>query len=366
MHIAPQRRPGGFTLIELLVVIAIIAVLIALLLPAVQAAREAARRAQCTNNLKQIGLGLHNYVSQQNCFPPLAGNMWESGPAKPVMGDWPLGWAASLLPMMEQQQMANAMNYSFGSNDPVNYQTVCRARVATFICPSESLATGPWLASSWMNYSANVGGPASMATWSGIIIPMREEPGKTRVGTNYPNNCGTVGIQSVTDGTSNTVAFSERLVGVGPGDVVVTLGSPNAKRVTFQPTGAGVTADTGGVVQAQAFVQACRSLPATATTANTTNNSWIGGAVWAGSHANTLRFNCYTHFNTPNGMSCMAEGYPPGQAIDAITATSNHSGGVNACMADGSVRFIKDTISIPTWWAIGTRAGGEVVSSDSL
>lgn len=88
--------------------------------------------------------------------------------------------------------------------------------------------------------------------------------------------------------------------------------------------------------------------------------------MWAGSHANTLRFNTYSHVNTPNGTSCMAESYPPGQAIDAMSAGSNHPGGVNACFADGSVRFIKDTISIQTWWAVGTRSGGEVVSADSL
>ncbi|MHC5538758.1 H-X9-DG-CTERM domain-containing protein, partial [Singulisphaera rosea] len=126
-----------------------------------------------------------------------------------------------------------------------------------------------------------------------------------------------------------------------------------------------VTADTGGSVQALAFVQSCRSLPGTTTTAGLVNDSWIGGAVWAGSHANTLRFNTHTHVNTPNGISCMAENYPPGQAIDAITVGSNHPGGVNACMADGSVRFFKDTIAIQTWWAVGTRAGGEVVSADS-
>ncbi|WP_165248695.1 DUF1559 domain-containing protein [Paludisphaera soli] len=364
MAVGLSRKRVGFTLIELLVVIAIIAVLIALLLPAVQSAREAARRAQCINNLKQLGLGLHNYVSQQNSFPPLCGNMWETGPASPAMGNWPLGWAASLLPNMEQQQIANAANYSFGADQPANFQTICRARVATFICPSESLAQGPWLASSWMNYAGNIGGPASMASWSGIIIPMREEPGRTRVGTNYPNNLGTVGIQSVTDGTSNTVAFSERLVGVASGDF--TISSANAKRVVFAVPSAGVTADTGGVVQAQAFVAACRSLPGTTSTAGTTNNGWIGGAVWAGSHANTLRFNTYSHVNSPNGISCMAENYPPGQAIDAMSPSSNHSGGVNAGMADGSVRFIKDSISLPTWWALGTRAGGEVISADSL
>jgi len=365
MSLPALRRRLGFTLIELLVVIAIIAVLIALLLPAVQAAREAARRAQCVNNLKQIGLGLHNYISQQNAFPPLAGNMWRPGKTgSPGWGNWPLGWAAALMPNMEGQALANAANYSFGADQDQNYLTVCRARVATFICPSESVSRGPWLESSWMNYCANFGGPASISTWSGIIIPMREDS-DTAVGTNYPNNLGTIGIQGVTDGTSNTVAFSERLVGIGPNDQTVTLGSPNAKRVTFGPAGS-VTADKGGAAQALAFVQACRSLPATTSTAGQTNNSWIAGAVWAGSHANTLRFNTYSHVNTPNGMSCMAEGYPPGQAIDAITAGSNHSGGVNACMADGSVRFFKDTISIQTWWAVGTRAGGEVVSSDSL
>jgi len=360
----PFVRGGraGFTLIELLVVIAIIAVLIALLLPAVQAAREAARRAQCVNNLKQVGLGLHNYISQQNCMPPLAGNMWRAGPASPGWGNWPLGWAVSLMPMMEGQALANAANFSFGADQPENYQTVCRARVATFICPSESRATGPWLPQSWTNYSANIGGPASLSTWSGVIIPMREDD-VVGIGTNYPNNAGTVTIASLTDGTSNTVAFSERLIGL-PGEPEITVSSNDAKRVTFGPV-PGTAADSGSVDAALAFTQACRSLPGTTTTAGTVNNAWIGGAVWAGSHGNTLRFNSHSHVNTPNGLSCMAENYPPGQAIDAITVSSNHSGGVNACMADGSVRFVKDSIAIQTWWALGTRAGGEVISSDS-
>jgi len=362
----PFVRGGraGFTLIELLVVIAIIAVLIALLLPAVQSAREAARRAQCVNNLKQIGLGLHNYISQQNCMPPLAGNMWLPGsPASPGWGNWPLGWAVSLMPMMEGQALANAANFSFGADQEANYQTVCRARVATFICPSESRGTGPWQPQSWMNYAANFGGPASLSTWSGVIIPMREEPGVTGIGTSYPNNAGTVTIASLTDGTSNTVAFSERLIGL-PGEPVITISSNDAKRVIFGPV-PGVVADARDADAALAFVQACRSLPGTTTTAGSQNNAWIGGAVWAGSHGNTLRFNSYSHVNTPNGISCKAHDYSPGQAIDAITAGSNHSGGVNACMADGSVRFIKDSIAVQTWWALGTRAGGEVISSDS-
>jgi prepilin-type processing-associated H-X9-DG protein len=214
-----------------------------------------------------------------------------------------------------------------------------------------------------MNYCANVGGPSSLATWSGIISPMRETA-TDKIGTNYPSKAGTVTFASVTDGTSNTVAISERLIGLASGNY--TVSSPQARRVVFGPVaGASGTADSGNVAKAMAFVQGCRALPGTATTAGTTNNQWIAGAVWSGSHGNTLRFNAYTHVNTPNGISCMAENYPPGQAIDAMSPSSDHSGGVNACMADGSVHFLKNSISIPTWWALGSRAGGEVISSDS-
>src|SRR3954464_10711521 len=136
-EISMRRR--GFTLIELLVVIAIIAVLIALLLPAVQAAREAARRMQCTNNLKQLGIAVHNYISQNNCFPPLGSNFANPGYGGPVLpNDWPLGWAVTLLPGMEQQALYNTANYSLSVNNSVNTKTLCATRVATLLCPSES------------------------------------------------------------------------------------------------------------------------------------------------------------------------------------------------------------------------------------
>ena len=233
--------------------------------------------------------------------------------------------------------------------------------MATFVCPSESISTGPWQVQTWTNYAANIGGPPSMGTWSGVIIPMQENT-QVAIQTNYPSKAGTVSIASLTDGTSNSVAFCERLIGLPSGNYSIT--SSNAKRVVFGPV-SGMTADSGNPAQALAFVQACRSLPGTTTTAGTSNNVWIAGAVWAGSHGNTLRFNSYSHVNTPNGISCMAENYPPGQAIDAMSPSSNHPGGVNAGMADGSVRYIKDTISVQTWWALGTRAGGEIISSDS-
>src|ERR1700689_3340366 len=116
-----SARRQGFTLIELLVVIAIIAVLIALLLPAVQAAREAARRAQCTNNLKQLGLAVHNYISTNNCFPPLMASFNTTGSfLLTANGQWPLSWAVALLPNLEQQSLFNSANYLYGSSDSQN------------------------------------------------------------------------------------------------------------------------------------------------------------------------------------------------------------------------------------------------------
>ncbi len=139
-----MRNRHAFTLIELLVVIAIIAVLIALLLPAVQAAREAARRAQCTNNLKQLGLALHNYNSQQNCFPPQVQNgglaVWSNITGGPYFDPWPLDWTASILPQMEQMPMYNALNFSVAcsvGNDLQN-RTVLTQQVSSLMCPSEN------------------------------------------------------------------------------------------------------------------------------------------------------------------------------------------------------------------------------------
>ncbi len=169
-----KRR--GFTLIELLVVIAIIAVLISLLLPAVQSAREAARRAQCTNNLKQMGLAVHNYLSSQNCFPVLLGSWNVGGIAGPNTsnpeGPWPLGWAVGLLGFMEQGQTVHALNYSLGAQDGPN-TTVTYSKVGTYICPSESMQQGPWPGVlSFINYAANFGGPACITAWNGMIVPM--------------------------------------------------------------------------------------------------------------------------------------------------------------------------------------------------
>jgi prepilin-type N-terminal cleavage/methylation domain-containing protein/prepilin-type processing-associated H-X9-DG protein len=365
-----RLRPG-FTLIELLVVIAIIAVLIALLLPAVQAAREAARRAQCTNNLKQLGLGVHNYISAQNVYPPLFTNFSSLPNGFPSAGMWPLGWAVFLMPNLEQNQIFNTANFSFGAGDPQN-NTLSATKISTLACPSESIAQGPWQSTSWSNYAANYGGPASISGWTGPIVPMSNSSVGNNLVPNAPGqagnqtngNLGSVGIQSITDGTSNTVMISEKLAGVNSSTVIFPASS-FAKRVIFPATSVTVNMDTGGPAQALLFYQACQNVPGTQASTGGLDNQW-SGAVWAGSHSGTFRFNAYDHVNTPNRLSCQDGGAQlPGDLTDAITATSNHPGGVNAGMGDGSVRYIKDTINVQTWWAIGSRNLGEVISADA-
>ncbi len=207
-----RRNPSGFTLIELLVVIAIIAVLIALLLPAVQAAREAARRAQCLNNLKQLGLAAHNYVSINNVYPCQSiqnTSQWA----------WEPSWVAAILPQMEQTTVYNAINFNLpmleiGFVNPVPTggmanSTAGLITIASLLCPSESLSRQASFSGDWgpTNYAGNYGGPGMISSCDGIIIPPR---GDLFVSS---SNLGPVSLASVTDGTSNTAMFSEHLLG---------------------------------------------------------------------------------------------------------------------------------------------------------
>jgi prepilin-type N-terminal cleavage/methylation domain-containing protein len=237
-------RRRAFTLIELLVVIAIIAVLIALLLPAVQAAREAARRVQCVNNMKQLGLAVHNYISTNNAFPPFVSNFSNiGGPVAPSY--WCLGWAATLLPAIEQSGLFNALNYSFSAEVPPNL-TVTYTKIGSMICPSESVSTGG-VFNTWTNYGANIGGPVSIASFTGPIVPLMSDSNGVDYakwsGYNAPN-VGTFGTQGVTDGLSNTAMIGEKLCGL-TSTTLVQIGGRNAPRGIF-PTSATVTPDTGG------------------------------------------------------------------------------------------------------------------------
>jgi prepilin-type N-terminal cleavage/methylation domain-containing protein/prepilin-type processing-associated H-X9-DG protein len=372
----PRRRAGGFTLIELLVVIAIIAVLIALLLPAVQSAREAARRAQCVNNLKQLGLAAHNYISQTDVLPAQTidnSSTW----------GWFAPWTAALLPSMEQQPLYNSLNFSmpmlelgFVSPTVGANTTVGLTMINTLLCPSESLnksANYGAVEFAMSNYAGNYGGPPNIRACSGTIIPIQ---GSTVfglmafLGGSAPAGAGPVRIASITDGTSNTALFSEHLVALGDGvfastDPSVKPGTDRGKRGIFQISTAMVL-DQGSAVNAQAFVTACQTLPSN--TVATTDDAF--GSQWLLSSDYATANNAYLHFMPPNSISCVgAAGFGVsdtgwGGVGGAISATSNHSGGVNVGMADGSVKFIKNTVALTTWWALGTRGGGEIISAD--
>ena len=371
-----QRGRRAFTLIELLVVIAIIAVLIALLLPAVQAAREAARRAQCTNNLKQLGLAVHNYISQQNVFPPLVENYSVAATAAFPKDPWQLDWSAAILGQMEQQALYNAINFSlasgaWGEETPPN-TTAIRTKIGTMTCPSESLKA-PTIAQGWKNYVANVGGPPVISAWSGPFVVMRSDnnnnPGYSSSPANF--NCGSFGVESVTDGTSNTALFCETLLGSGPAANTITIASTKRRSTYLFPTGMTLQADQGVSAGASAlnFYNTCKGLPGT--TAGYGQLPPGSGNAWLAGHAGSvLIWDAYNHWMTPNGNGCFnsADGNTGGwgNVVDALPPSSNHPGGVNMAMADGSVRFVKDTVSPQSWWAIGTRNGGEVVSSDAF
>jgi prepilin-type N-terminal cleavage/methylation domain-containing protein/prepilin-type processing-associated H-X9-DG protein len=364
-------RRDGFTLIELLVVIAIIAVLIALLLPAVQAAREAARRAQCTNNLKQLGLGIHNYISQQGILPPH--DMYPTSSS--LNGGWTNSWTISLLSTMEQIPLYNAFNIGYGCCSTSINTTVGYVQMGGMICPSENLTLSPNPPWGTLNYVGNYGGPGPMSVGSGTIVPISTAAGIT-LGTSVgPPSFGPVGLQSITDGTSNTGLFSERLFGIG-GNPVVTVGGGKgqALRGVFLNTASGPgwafpPGPVAGFSAAQTLnlVQACNSLPATTQSQATysSGNVWIAAWVWY------INGNGYNHYNTPNKTTCADPQDNNFVGADFVgpdgmaPPTSFHPGGVNMGMADGSVRFVKDSVSLQTWWALGTRNGGEVIDSSS-
>ena len=360
-----KKPTRGFTLIELLVVIAIIAVLIALLLPAVQSAREAARRAQCVNNLKQIGLSLHNYLSSVGAFPP---GIVTSADYVGSTSTW-TSWSpqAMLLPYVEQSALYNAANFNWaccfdGPDADVINSTVYTTRIGSFLCPSDGNAGIQQINS----YVGSLG--SSTAQWpddgttNGIF-------GVYNQTTNLGNS---VSIAAVTDGTSNTIAFSEALVG------------DYGKLNNYRGNGMAGVPKTPGFDQFDprtnpaavlAGLQACNTFwngtSINGCPGGNCNRSGLKqylGQLWA------LGERGYTLFNTvvpPNSRqypwrtcreSC-PNCAPESSAIS--NANSNHPGGANYAFADGSVKFIKETINMQTYWSLGSRNGGEIISADS-
>jgi prepilin-type N-terminal cleavage/methylation domain-containing protein/prepilin-type processing-associated H-X9-DG protein len=343
-----SRHRRGFTLIELLVVIAIIGVLIALLLPAVQSAREAARRAQCTNNLKQIALGMHNYHDSFQSLPP--------GAKSCCWGTWLL----FMLPYVEQQAMYNAWNFGGGIEyyqtslpydvggylryNGVANITVSSARVAGYMCPSDpqnisksgigrTINNIPFLVAS-QNYVVNYGNTttAQNSQYDNAIYPGSPfQFGGAPFSDLSTNPSGTGGrkvydLGTITDGTSNTLLVSELIVGTG---------------ANLPPYNAPF--DLRGF------------------------SWWSSAAVFSGlmppntTYPDVMESQSYCIYPYQNNPPCTA---PTTELLRVNFARSQHPGGVNAALADGSVKFFKDTVALNTWRALSTTRGSEVVSAD--
>ncbi len=339
-----MTRRQGFTLIELLVVIAIIGVLVALLLPAVQAAREAARRAQCVNNLKQMGLAMHNYEGTNGVLPP---SVVLRGSGTSLV--WSNGWSiqARIAPFAEQGPIFNSMNFDL-SYELLANQTAASQTISLFLCPSETdtqrredegnfygVSSYGWFTGDWFVWGGWASGRGNRAPF----------------GVNRSRR-----LAEITDGLSQTLFASEGK--------------------TYQP---------GQYCNTLSRINNPDNVPPPEADPYTVAPEYVNGSCWLRpDHGHTgwmSGWNHQTGMNTawppnkkilggPNrdtdmDLSGMAEEGYEGANFAAITARGYHPGGVNALLGDGSVRFIKSTIGGSTWRALGSVRGGEVVSADS-
>jgi len=384
-----STRPA-FTLIELLVVIAIIAVLIALLLPAVQSAREAARRAQCTNNLKQIGLGLYNYESGNTCFPPSGESTnFTFSPAKTQFVDGGWNAMARILPYMEGMTSFNALNFTVDYNEATGMNFTGAGTVfAVYLCPSSSRQPaggndGPdpddWTTSSpnsifygrgygyndygptcytdidpngWINQTTTPGNPSCSDTKG----PYPATPYRTKCSrANGLLKQGKTTVAEITDGTSNTIAIGED-AGRDPRYLSPYTEAYYDGNITRTP-GNNTAPGLGPAVAPGSLATVYRRY-------------WRWAEPDASYGVSGQPNNKYRPDN--EGIDWPLAATPPTSGATAGNNAGNndelasfHPGGVNCLFGDGSVHFLRDTVNIVTLRALVTLNGGEVVSSDA-
>jgi len=335
-------RRSGFTLIELLVVIAIIAILIGMLLPAIQKVREAAARAKCQNNLKQMGLASHNYESSYQCLPPGEGRRPDvaAKTGRPSLSAW-------ILPFLEQSNKYAQFDFTQDvHNDAINLPAQ-RQDVPVYLCPSDPSTNSFAGPIGRISYLGSIGGVADCRSISdaksGIFVG---DYSNLPVGT-IPRG---VKIAQVSDGTSNTALFCE----------VMRSTAYNVAVDNTTSMASGAIATGPGLYDGR-NVSGC-------TSASSSSISYTGLQYYRGGISNNSFYSHTLPINWNRKQS--SGGTQTYNCNDAsfrrahIAASSYHSGGVNSAMADGSVRFFRESIPFATWQAIGSKAGDEVISLD--